>query len=174
MKRFYAIFFLGLVVLGCSESKDNTALKSLLLEQLKTTHTEQNWFVPTKLAVTGLSVEQAMWKDSTENHSIVELVSHMSYWNEVYLKVLAGADFSDLDINNERTFEVYTDKEWESVTIKLDSVQTELGRMIEKASQEQLAEMAQDLLDLTAHNAYHAGQILYIRKQNGWWPNSKK
>ncbi|MEL6917172.1 MAG: DinB family protein [Bacteroidota bacterium] len=174
MRRICAIFFVCLMVLSCSESKDNSQLRSLLLEQLKATQTEQNWFVPTELAVAGLSAKQAMWKDSTENHSIVELVSHMGYWNEVYLKVLAGEDFSDLDINNEKTFEVYTDKEWEGVIVKLDSVQTELELMVEKANKAQLSDRAQDLLDLTAHNAYHVGQIIYIRKQKGWWPISKK
>lgn len=174
MKKIYTIFFLGLVVSSCSENKDSTKLRSLLMEQLKTTHTEQNWFVPVKPSLVGLSAKQVMWKDSTENHSITELVSHMSYWNEVYLKVMAGADFSDLDINNEQTFEAYTDREWERSIVRFDSIQRELKLMVEKANKAQLSERAQDLLDLTAHNAYHAGQILYIRKQKGWWPNNKK
>nr|WP_293301460.1 DinB family protein [Allomuricauda sp.] len=155
------------------ESKDNI-VKELLIDQLDYAHRTQSWFVPTKIAIAGLSAEQAMWKDSTENHSIVELVSHMCYWNEVYLKVLAEEDFSELDINNEKTFEVFSDKEWEQVMVKLDSVQMELERMVENANEEQLSERARDILDLTAHNAYHTGQILYIRKQKGWWPNREK
>jgi len=172
MKRICSIFLLGLVVLGCAEQDKESNLRPLLTAQLKSAHTDQNWFVPTKLALVGLSAKQAMRKDSTENYSIAELVSHIGYWNNVYLKVLGGEDFSDLDVNNEKTFEVYSDKEWENITIKLDSVQTEMKRIVEKASEEELALWATDILDLTAHNAYHTGQIIYIRKQNGWWPNN--
>ena len=35
-------------------------------------------------------------------------------------------------------------------------------------SEKKLSERASDVLILTAHNTYHTGQIITIRKHNGW------
>ncbi|MEM9650247.1 MAG: DinB family protein, partial [Bacteroidota bacterium] len=162
---------IGIIILfsSCSENKNVSKLKPLLIEQLKNTHTEQNWFVPTKIAIEGLSAEQSNWKDSTENHSIGELVSHLTFWSEMNLKAFKGEDMSDFEVDNETTFKEYTDEEWESLVAKLDSVQTEWKRLMEKATDEQLTEWSLEIVNMTAHNAYHSGQIIYIRKRNGWW-----
>ena len=144
-------------------------MKPLLMEQLKYSHTEEDWFVPTKIAISGLTAEQSNWKDSTENHSIGELVSHITFWNEVFLKGLNGEDLSDFDMDNEITFKIYSEKEWKNAITKLDSAHTEIERLIEIANDKQLSERASDVLTMTAHNAYHTGQIIYIRKHNGWW-----
>jgi len=171
-KHFYEILLFGIVgilILSCSTEKDNHNVRELLSEQMKYSHTEENWFVPTKIAITGISAEQSKWKDSTENHSIGELVSHLLFWNELFLKNLNGQDFSDLEMDNELTFKVYSENGWENTVAKLDSVQMKLQLVIERASNEQLSDIASDVLTMTAHNAYHTGQIMYIRKRNGWW-----
>jgi len=169
MKQNLILFGLLVFFFSCSEKEKSSELKPLLAEQLKYSHTDENWFVPTKIAITGLTAEQSNWKDSTENHSIGELVSHLTFWNEMYLKNLNGEDFSDFDMDNEITFKIYSEKEWKNVVTKLDSVHTELEQMTAKASEKQLSERASDVLTMTAHNAYHTGQIIYIRKRNGWW-----
>ncbi|MFS4446825.1 DinB family protein [Maribacter sp. 2307UL18-2] len=165
------LLFIGLVILilNCSERENSSELKPLLIEQLKYSHTDENWFVPTKIAVAGLTAEQSNWKDSTENHSIGELVSHLTFWNEMFLKDINGEDFSDFDMDNEITFKIYSEKEWKNAITKLDSVQTEFERIFENANDKQISNRASDVLTMTAHNAYHTGQIIYIRKRNGWW-----
>ena len=169
MKR--KLILLGFLVffLSCSEKKNSSELKPLLIDQLKYSHTEENWFVPTKIAIDGLNAEQSNWKDSTENHSIAELVSHLTFWNEAFLKDINGEEFSDSDMENELTFKIYSEKEWKSAVSKLDSIQTEFEQIMEKVNEEQLSELAPDILTMTAHNAYHTGQIIYIRKRKGWW-----
>ena len=169
MKQNLILFGLLVLFFNCSEKEKISELKPLLTEQLKYSHTDENWFVPTKIAITGLTAEQSNWKDSTENHSIGELVSHLTFWNEMYLKGLNGEDFSDFDMDNEITFKIYSEEEWKNVVSKLDSIHTELEQMTTKASEKQLSERASDVLTMTAHNAYHTGQIIYIRKRNGWW-----
>jgi len=57
----------------------------------------------------------------------------------------------------------------ENVSSKLDSIQSELLQLIENSTESELSEFADDILSLAYHNAYHSGQIIYIRKQNGWW-----
>ena len=72
-------------------------------------------------------------------------------------------------MENELTFKIYSEKEWKSAVSKLDSIQTEFEQIMEKVNEEQLSELAPDILTMTAHNAYHTGQIIYIRKRKGWW-----
>ncbi len=173
MKRILILVTVGFTILSCSEKTDVTNVKSLLTQQLKNTHTNQEWFVPAKVAIEGLTVEQSNWKDSTENHSTGELVSHLAFWNEINLRAFKGENMSDFDVDNEITFKKYSEKEWETAVGKLDSLQTEWERLTEKATFEQIKEWGSEIANMTAHNAYHTGQIMYIRKRNGWWHKNK-
>ena len=40
---------------------------------------------------------------------------------------------------------------------------------LENATDEQISEWNVEIANMTAHTAYHTGQIMYIRKRNGWW-----
>jgi len=105
MRKVIIALVLGSTILSCSNNASVTEVKALLIEQLENTHTNQDWFVPVKTAIEGLSYEQASLKDSTDNHSIIEIVSHLIFWNERILKALREEDVSDFDNNNEITFE---------------------------------------------------------------------
>lgn len=157
------------VTLGCASKEHGTGVKSLLVDLMEKNHTEQHWYVPTKVALEGITAEQSNWRDSTENHSIGELVSHLVYWNEIYLRAFKGEDMTDFKVDNETTFLVHSEKEWQILTNKLDSIQTEWEPLILEATDEQLREWSKEIANIQAHNAYHTGQIIYIRKLNGWW-----
>lgn len=160
---------LSFSVLGCSEQKSREKVKSILLAQLKNTHANQEWFVPTNTALKGLSVEQSNWRDSTNNHSIAELTSHLTFWNEMNLKSFKGENMSDFGVDNELTFNINNEKDWKRAVIRLDSIQTEWENAIEEAPLKKLNGWSSEIMNMTAHNAYHTGQIIYIRKRNGWW-----
>lgn len=81
MRRLF-ILIIGITISSCLKGKNE--VRGLLVDQLKNTHSEQEWFVPISKAVAGK--EQVEWKDSTGNHSIMELVSHLIFWNEKPLK----------------------------------------------------------------------------------------
>ena len=36
-----------------------------------------------------------------------------------------------------------------------------------------IKEWSSSVANISTHNAYHTGQIVYIRKRNGWWSASK-
>ena len=63
MKRNLVILGVLLLSLSCSdkknetENKNSSELRTLLNEQLKYSHTEENWFVPTKIAIDGLNAD---------------------------------------------------------------------------------------------------------------------
>ena len=170
MKQILILIGFGILVLSCSDKTDVPNIKSLLVQQLKNTHTNQEWFVPTKIAIEGLTVEQSNWKDSTENHSVGELVSHLIFWNEVNLKAFKGEKVPDFnDDNNKETFKKNNAQDWKIAVRKLDSIQTEWERLTENATNEQITEWKTEIANMASHTAYHTGQIIYIRKRNGWW-----
>jgi len=128
--------------------------------------------VPLNFAIQGLTSEQANWKDSTDNHSICQLVSHLTFWNERILIAFQGNTPPDFNDNNDETFLKYCNIDWKVSVSKLDSVQTEWENAVKNASEEQLQEWSSSITNISSHNAYHIGQIVYIRKKNNWWNNS--
>ena len=86
------------------QSESAPTLKSILLEQLKGTHNQEEWFVPVKIAISDLTPEQAAWKDETENHSIAQLVNHLIFWNQQQLAKFKGEKPAAFSGDNKETF----------------------------------------------------------------------
>lgn len=148
-------------------------LKSILLDQLRGTHDQQEWFVPAKAAIEGLTPEQATWTDQTDNHSIAQLVNHLTFWNRQYLAKFNGEKPAEFDGNNKETFAGLDKAGWESSVRQLDEVLTAWEKAIEQADEAKLAKWAANIARINTHNAYHIGQILYIRKMRGNWDPDK-
>ncbi|MFT5892449.1 MAG: putative damage-inducible protein DinB [Dokdonia sp.] len=168
-RKILMIICLGFLFLGCSSKEETPSVKSILVEQLANSHSNEVWFVPSKKAIEGLTSEQANWKDSTANHSIKELVSHLIFWNEVNLRVFKGEEVLDLNEENEKTFQKSNAKEWHALVKELDNIQDAWELETQNASKEQIKEWGADIANMSSHTAYHTGQIIYIRKQQGWW-----
>jgi DNA-binding transcriptional MocR family regulator len=69
--------------------------------------------------------------------------------------------------NNEETFELFDAKKWNDTVRQLDEVMNELEKFVETAGEPQLKDAAQTLARISMHNAYHIGQIIYVRKEQG-------
>lgn len=156
MNPFLSLFLL-IMCLSCSENVKAPTHAPLVADQLRYSYTDENWFVPVRMAINGLTPEQVNWTDSSGNHSIGELVSHLLFWNDMQIRAFKEEDFTDLDIDNDTTFTAFSEGEWEEVVSRLDQVQEELLTMVEGASAQQLSQWDEDLLSLASHNAYHAG-----------------
>lgn len=169
MKGRWVLIGLLFLVLGCSQNIKSTDTRSLLLKQLQNTHTEEGWFAPLHTAIEGINKEQSDWKANKEDHSIAELVSHLIFWNEAELAACQGNVLPEFNSDNEVTFSYSSSNNWKDNIKKLDSIQTQWESVIENASEEQLDEWGPTILNICSHNAYHTGQIVYIRKLNGWW-----
>lgn len=167
----YAFVFLFSWAL-CSAYAQNDApvsLRSLLLEQLKTTHNVKDWFVPPSLAVAGLTPEQANWKDGSENHSIAQLTTHLIFWNKQILDKFKSIQPEAFNGDNKETFSPVDEQSWSAKMKQLDSVMTALEDVVKNADDKTLSAIASTVAHIGTHNAYHTGQILYIRKMKGWW-----
>jgi len=148
-------------------------LKSLLLEQLRTTHNKKDWFVDANTAVAGLTPEQASWKDGKGNHSAGQLAYHLVFWNQRELTKFKGDEPSKFSGNNEETFDKFDAKQWSTIVKQLDEVMTEWEKAVEAADEKKLAAWYSDIAHIGTHNAYHIGQIVFVRKEQGSWDPEK-
>jgi uncharacterized damage-inducible protein DinB len=148
-------------------------LKSSLLEQLRTTHDQQDWFVPVKPAVAGVTAAQASWKPQGGDHSIGQLANHLLFWNSQQLAKFKHLTPEKFDGNNDETFNAFDQARWDEVREKLDRVLTELEKLVAAADEKTLQSWAPTLGRIATHNAYHTGQILVLRKMQGAWDPAK-
>jgi len=154
-------------------SQDVPSLRTVLLNQLKTTHNKKEWFVPVNDAVADLTPEQAMWKDGSGNHSVGQLAYHLLFWNQRQLEKFTGQKPADFNGNNDETFNAFDKEKWNETIAKLDNVLTELEKLVQTADEKQLNAWAKTIANISTHNAYHTGQIIFVRKLQGVW-NSEK
>jgi hypothetical protein len=175
-KRFLPLLLAVLAVptLAIAQNKKPpTTLRGVLLEQLHTTHDQEDWFVPASIAVAGLTADQAKWSPGKNGHSVGQLAYHLWYWNTRELADFRGEKLPPFDGNNNETFDNFTPAQWDDLVKKLNQVMTDWEAAVEKADDQKLAENASLIAHVGAHNAYHIGQILYVRKLEGGWDPSK-
>jgi uncharacterized damage-inducible protein DinB len=173
MKR--TLVLVAVLAVFCSSAfsqekeKKPATLRSILLEQLQTTHKTKDWFVPPSLAVEGLTAEQASWKDNSGNHSIGQLANHLVFWTTESLAKLKGTEPPKFSGDNNETFNNFDAKSWAVTVAQLDKVMSDLEQFVATCDEATLVKNASRIAHIGTHNAYHTGQILYVRKLQGSW-----
>ncbi len=100
--------------------------KEMLLEQFTACYDENGWFVALKNAVNNLTAEQAIWKTENLDNSIWEILTHLNFYNEAYLKRFKGIDYVYPTSNNDETFSsAATEADWRAEVEKFDSIMIE-------------------------------------------------
>ena len=169
LQRIAFVLFGVLVSTASAADKKPATLREVLLSELKETHSEEEWFVPANIAVKGLTAQQASWTGGKGNHSVGQLAYHLVYWNRQNLARLKGQQPEKFSGNNEETFDRFDAKKWNDTVRQLDEVMNELENFVETAGEPQLKDAAQALARISMHNAYHIGQIICVRKEQGSW-----
>jgi uncharacterized damage-inducible protein DinB len=156
-------------------------VKALLLDHLEQTYKKEGWYPPLEMAVKGLTAEQAAWKPSPERHSIWQIVRHVIHWKRGVLQSWAG-DPPDYEVMTRDDWpEASIDQAaWDSDVRALNELYDEFHRRLESAADEDMqgslkayqqsprpAQIAKRLSAVFAHDAYHAGQIQYVRALQG-------
>jgi uncharacterized damage-inducible protein DinB len=173
MKRML-IFCLALLPCAvAAQTQKPATLRSILLEELKTTHNEKDWFVPVNGALEGLTPEQASWTDGKGNHSVGQLANHLLFWNKRQLQQLKGEAPEKFNGDNDETFNKFDSKTWSATVQQLDQVLTELEQLVQNADEAKLQAAASAIAHIATHNAYHTGQIIFVRKEQGTWDAAK-
>ena len=154
--------------------------KETLLKQYDRCYNENGWFVAVRNALEGVTANQAAWKPEGSDNSIWETLAHISYYNNAYLLRFKGVDYKYDVADNEETFRSgeVTEEAWRAEVGKFDGIMTEWRRLIGAADETKLAEAvsaenasswAELIANVNAHNAYHGGQVLLLRKLQGSW-----
>lgn len=168
MKTLIAAFVLFFVVQSSAQQSQEqpVTLKSLLLQQLRETHDQKNWFVSGKEAAANLTPEQAAWSDG-KNHSVGQLMQHLVFWNSQSLARIKGEHPAQPEDNNE-TFK-FDPKQWNNIAKQFDEVMTNLESQVSSADDAKLQKIASTVARIAQHNAYHIGEIVMVRKAQGSW-----
>jgi len=176
MKILVILMLLALpagVLAQTPDQKGATDLRGVLLELLHTTHDKEEWFVPGNVAIAGLTPEQAKWTDGKGGHSVGQLTYHLVFWNSEQLAKFKGEKPPAFNGNNNETFNDFDAKKWADTTKQFDQVMAGWEKAIQSADDKKLAEWASTIEHVGAHNAYHIGQIIYVRKLQGVWDPNK-
>lgn len=147
---------------------------------MRACYDEENWFVTFQKALEGLTPEFAEWKRDG-NHSIHELVNHLIFWNQRYLNRFKNVPVPKIKDNEYSFTNESTGSNvdgWKPTIEKANAVFEEWIAQLKDADDTKLEGTAIDghpgswfdvLSNITIHNAYHIGQMVSIRKQQGSW-----
>jgi uncharacterized damage-inducible protein DinB len=171
----YIICIILLLAIGNVQAQTNNplTLKQVLLNQLKTTHNQEEWFAPLNIAIEGITPEQANWRPKGRDHSIAELTNHMIFWNQENLSKFLDQPVPKFSGNNNETFTSVDKNTWPLTVRKADSVMINWENAIASADDAKLEKWYETIAHISTHNAYHTGQIVYIRKLQGSWNPAK-
>ncbi len=153
--------------------------KETLLEQFTACYDENGWFVALKNAVKDLTADEANWKTENLDNSIWEILTHLNFYNEAYLKRFKGIDYVYPTQDNDETFSsAATEVDWRAEVERFDRIMSEWRTLLEAADESKFDEAVSGaneslwsslLAHVNAHNAHHGGQIVVIRKLQGNW-----
>ena len=156
------------------------SLKSILNEQFDACYDQSAWFVSALDAVKEISAEEAIWKPDADVHSVFEIITHINYWNERWLRRFKGEEVGSSDMEIAETFEA-GEKAWEAAFEKFKAIMSEWKALLENADDAKFSELvsakipdewASPIAHMNIHNAYHLGQIILVRKLHGSWDSS--
>lgn len=152
--------------------------KELLLNQLLANANDPSWYLPFTSSVKNVSEEDAFWKPNEASNSIAEIVQHLIYWNKTWQTRFIQSDVHAVPSleNNDQSFIIPEGQTFDDLKNTLLDVLLQWQKLL---TEEKLDEAVRwdyepakwwELIgNATSHNAYHIGQIIYIRKQRKSW-----
>lgn len=164
--RKLIIAVLAMSALAGAQQPNSDSLRKVLLQELRETHNEKNWFVSGKEAAEGLTPEQAAWSDG-KNHSAGQLIDHLNYWNAANLAGFKKQPAPKTP-SNDATFS-FDPKRWQTAVGEFDRIMTEIEQYVASADEATLTKIAPTIARIAQHNAYHIGEIVTSRKKQGSW-----
>ncbi|WP_054711045.1 DinB family protein [Bacillus sp. JCM 19041] len=145
-------------------------LRDTLLMQLKADHDTNGWFVSLMEAISDVNQAEATFKPNAKTNSIWETLNHLIYYNERYLKRFLGKELTNDHLNsNHDTFTNLENRSWKETVKKIDDIYHQWEEALSQTTNQNLERWHQEIAHLTIHNAYHIGQLVYLRKiQENW------
>lgn len=125
------------------------------------------WAAAWEKSVAGLTPEQAVWQPAPGRHSIWQIVEHMSFWREHVLRKHAdqpGFDDATIAKRNFPQPAAPSADEWEAVCDRFRDTHQRMADALTSAAD------LSTLAYLLPHDAYHIGQVNYLRALQGLPP----
>jgi len=130
--------------------------------------TDGLWAAPWSKALADLTPQQAVFKPAAGRKSIWQIVSHTCFWRDYHLdRLTTGAKLSNEEIAKAQHAEP-TDPSPALLAQLREKLQASHHRMVAAIEDERLP--LEKLVPVLAHDAYHLGQIMYIRALLGFAP----
>ncbi|WP_102273231.1 DinB family protein [Cytobacillus massiliigabonensis] len=156
-------------------------VKDVIADQLLANANDPSWYLPFAESVKHLTEKEAFWKPNKDCHSIAEIVQHLLYWNETWQTRYKESNVQavlPLDNNNE-SFIIPDNQSFSNIKERLLIVLLQWQDLLTEERVEsdvcgfpEKVKWWEVLGNVTTHNAYHIGQIIYIRKlQKSWDAN---
>lgn len=126
------------------------------------------WAAPWPKLVDDLLPSQAAWTPAAARHSIWQIVEHVIFWREVALQRSAGGGGPSDGHVARRNFPHPTEPsatEWESTRRRFAESQQRVAAALADPARD-----AETLRNLLPHDAYHLGQVAYVRALQGLPP----
>jgi len=128
-----------------------------------------------------MTPEQARWipksegpkNPAPEDHSVGMIAYPSPVLEQPGAHPAEGEKASAVPSDNNETFNKFDATSWPETVKKLDENLTALEQLVEGADDAKMAAIADTIAHISAHNAYHTGQIVMIRKLQGSWDPEK-
>ncbi|WP_430791444.1 DinB family protein [Virgibacillus flavescens] len=152
--------------------------KDVLADQLLANANDPSFYTSFSDSVENLTEEDAFWKPNEASNSIAEIVQHLLYWNETWQTRYRESNVKAVPPigNNNKSFIISENQIFEERKEKLVNVLLQWQHLLTEEKVEsdvngfpEPAQWWEILGNITTHNAYHIGQIIYIRKLQGNW-----
>lgn len=145
-----------------------TDARSLISKFWNDAWNEGLWAAAWSKSIEDLTPEQAAWSPAPGRHSIWQIVLHMCFWRENELRRFATGQPPSKEEVAKLNFPAVADATpaaWEQTRARFRVTQEKLAAIF--ADPTKNIERAQYLLP---HDAYHFGQINYLRAMQGLTP----
>lgn len=148
-----------------------------LADQLERSFRGGAWHGPAVLeSLDGVDAAAAAARPDTAGHSIAELVGHIAFWIDAGRRRLAGDPVSK--VSAEENFPLRgadSEEAWKHTLARLEEAHRGLHAAVLAMADEQLDDPVGGsdptargmLLGILQHNAYHAGQIVLLKRLPG-------
>lgn len=157
--------------------------KEIILRLWDSAYNIEGWYPPLELSIKDLSHEQALWKpEGRAAHSIWQLLNHITFYKARFLARLLEKPFKEPVKTNEESFEWglgASHKEWQARLDQMANIQRDVRKHVSQLNDRDLDKpcpeesIGAQLLSLVTHDGYHTGQIMYVRKLQGSWPEER-
>ncbi|MBM7620107.1 hypothetical protein JOC95_001959 [Bacillus tianshenii] len=159
----------------------------------------ETWFAPLESALDGLNSTDASWQPPGGGNTIWQTVKHLNYYNALLVRQIYDTTTGKEASNDKPTFgdigepvdskwdkilaedtfgesgDPADSEKWEAFMLDTRRICEDLRKSLAQVKDSQLdEELAGRLARQILHNAYHIGQIVLIRKQQGSWPEVRE